>query len=134
MRIEKVTCDSCGKDLTVRTNSVDYRLVLKSESKPGYGPGFYTDMGIYPPVDRIYHFCALKCLDHWRDHERLYAKLRAAKSDAWAEEHGTVVGTAGLDNRPLRSYPCPPEDVLKAWEAECRAEASATFPLATAGN
>jgi hypothetical protein len=70
MRETKVTCDGCGHDLSVRTNSVDYRLVLQSESKPGSGDGFYTDMVIYPSVDRAYHFCALECLDRWRDRER----------------------------------------------------------------
>lgn len=37
MRFEKITCDGCGSDLTTRSNSVDYRLVLYSEEKPGYG-------------------------------------------------------------------------------------------------
>lgn len=37
MRFEKITCDGCGADLTTRSNSVDYRLVLYSEEKPGYG-------------------------------------------------------------------------------------------------
>ena len=52
--LTKVTCDGCGRDLTTRTNSVDYRLVLGSESKPGRGSGVYTDKMIYPPVDRDY--------------------------------------------------------------------------------
>lgn len=128
MREEKVVCDACGKDLTVRTNCVDYRLVLGSESKPGYGTGFYTSMGIYPPVDRTYHFCALKCLDLWRDHERLYAKLRKEKSDQWAETHGTK------HEGGMRSYPVPPDDVQAAWESECRAVAAGAFPLMTTAN
>jgi hypothetical protein len=66
-KIVKVTCDGCGADITTRSNSVDYRLVLKSESKPGYGSGSYTDMLIDPPVDRDYYFCGLRCLDLWRD-------------------------------------------------------------------
>lgn len=67
MEDRKVTCDGCGADLTVRTNSVDYRLVLAAESKPGYGSGVYTDVMIYPPIDRPHHFCRLECLDKWRN-------------------------------------------------------------------
>jgi hypothetical protein len=62
----KVTCDGCGADLTTRSNSVDYRLVLFAENKPGNGSGVYTDMGIGPPVDRTYYFCRLDCMDRWR--------------------------------------------------------------------
>lgn len=65
MRTEKVVCDDCGEDLSTTTNSVDYRLLLKSESKPGYGSGFYTDMLITPAIDRPHHFCDLSCLRRW---------------------------------------------------------------------
>jgi hypothetical protein len=123
MRFEKITCDGCGADLTTCSNSVDYRLVLYSEEKPGYGDGFYTCMMIYPPVDRQYHFCGLHCLDRWRDRERLFAKLRKERSDQWAEERGTKI-----DGRII-SYPRPPTEVLKEWESECRAAADQAFPL-----
>lgn len=123
MKTVKVVCDGCGSDLTTRTNSVDYRLVLDSENKPGYGAGFYTDMGIYPAVDRPYHFCGLKCLDRWRDHERVYASERKRRSDQWADEKGT------RHEGGMRSYPAPPDDILKSWDAECRAAANAAFPL-----
>lgn len=129
MRITTVTCDGCGNDLTTRTNIVDYRLVLAPEDMPGYGAGAYTAMGKYPAVDRAHHFCGLRCLDQWSDHRRLYDKLRKEKSDKWADEHGKVIGTAGLNNRPLRSYPAPPDEVQTAWHAECEAAADAEFPL-----
>lgn len=84
MKSEKVTCDGCGADLTTRANSVDYRLILASESKPGYGPGAYTDMMIYPAIERAHHFCGLSCLDRWRDRERHHdqAKASAPRSTA----------------------------------------------------
>jgi hypothetical protein len=123
MRETKVTCDGCGNDLSVRANSVDYRLVLQSESKPGSGDGFYTDMMLYPPVDRAYHFCDLKCLDHWRDHERLYAMLMNERMEAWIEQHGVDPGSFSS------SYPLPPDDIRNAWIAESRATATEVFPL-----
>lgn len=124
MRVEQVTCDGCGADLTTRSNSVDYRLVLASEGKPGHGAGFYTDMMIYPPVDRAHHFCDLSCLDHWRDRERHYGKLRGERSEEWKNEHGTKDATGRV-----RSYPSPSEHILKAWDTECRAAALAAFPV-----
>lgn len=123
MKFEKVSCDGCGRDLTTRTNIEDYRLVLASESKPGYGSGAYTCMGIYPAIERAHHFCGLGCLDHWRGREHHRDALRKAKSDAWAEQHGTKI-----DGR-IRSYPCPPDDTLKAWSAECEAAALSAFPM-----
>lgn len=122
MREEKVTCDGCGADLTVRTNSMDYRLVLDSENKPGYGAGFYTDMYIYPSVERAHHFCGLGCLDRWRDRERMHGKLMGEKLASWKREHGTK--WAGGE-----SYPEPPKDVRAAWSAESRAAADGAFPL-----
>lgn len=67
MKDVKVTCDACGKDLTYTGNCVDYRLLVTSESL-GSGRGedgrsyAVTAMMIYPPVDRSYHFCNLRCL------------------------------------------------------------------------
>jgi hypothetical protein len=124
---EQVTCDGCGHDLTVRTNSVDYRLVLGSESKPGYGSGAYTDMMIYPPIDRTHHFCNLQCLDHWRDREHHYEKAYRDRSEAWRAPR-TTVHPGGS-----RSYPSPPAELSDAWEAESRAAALAAFPLERQG-
>ena len=124
----KITCDGCGYDLTTRSNSVDYRLVLAAESKPSYGAGAYTDMMIYPPVDRSYYFCGLGCLDHWRSRERYSNALRHERYDEWASEHGTKDN----DGR-VRSYPSPPQEILGAWESEWEAAALAAFPMKSTG-
>jgi hypothetical protein len=123
MKTEKVICDGCGADLTVRTNIEDYRLVLASESKPGYGAGVYTCMGKYPAVDRTHHFCGLKCLDQWRDHERHYSKLMRDLNDKWKAEHGS------RDMGGFRSWPSPPDEVSNEWRRECQTAADSMFPL-----
>jgi hypothetical protein len=62
-----ITCDSCERDLTLTTNSIDYRLVLKSERKL-CAEGAVTDMLIYPPINSDKHFCGLGCLQKWAIH------------------------------------------------------------------
>jgi hypothetical protein len=126
MRTERVTCDGCGADLTTRTNMVDYRLVLASESKPGHGEGFYTAMGIYPTINRAHHFCGLACLDLWRDRERHSNKLVGANFNKWRAAHETVHPGG------MRSYTEPPEETRKAWCDEARAAALEAYPLETA--
>ncbi len=120
----KVTCDGCGTDITTRTNVADYRLVLGSETKPGYGAGVYTSMAIPPPVDRAYYFCDLGCLDHWRSREHHETSLRMAWWDKWREERGT----RGSDGRFL-SYPTPAHEVQKACDEEFKAAALVAFPM-----
>ena len=124
MRDEKITCDGCGADLTTRSNSVDYRLVLGSESKPGYGAGVYTDMMIYPPIDRTHHFCGIGCLDHWRDREHYSSNLWRVWWDKWKAEHGTKD-----DMGRIRSYPSPSDDVTKPLGKGFEAAALAAFPM-----
>jgi len=60
----QILCDHCKRDLTTTGNSMDYRLLLKSEeiSAPS-GP--VTDMWIEPAISRDHHFCNLKCLKEW---------------------------------------------------------------------
>lgn len=123
MKTVQVICDGCGADLTTRSNSVDYRLVLTSEDKPGRGFGAYTDMMIYPPLERAHHFCGLTCLDHWRDHERFYAKLWQEFWDKWKSENGTV------HYGGMISYPDIPKEERKSRQDEFRAAALAEFPL-----
>lgn len=120
----KVTCDGCGRDLTTRTNIVDYRLVLASESKPSHGPGAYTDMALYPPVDRDYYFCDLECLDHWRDREHHQSALWKEWMDKWIGEKGTK----REDGRVL-SYPSPPQEMQETLETEFAAAALTAFPM-----
>lgn len=123
MQKTEITCDGCGADLTTRTNSVDYRLVLFAESKPGYGSGVYTDMLIAPPVDRPCHFCRLECLDHWRGRENYRAGLLREWGERWKREHGTEYGGN------FRSYPCPPDQIRKARDMEIDAAALEAFPM-----
>lgn len=80
-RSTEVRCDACGHDLTTRSNSVDYRLVLDYESKPGYGSGVYTDMMIYPPIDREHHFCSMGCLARWIEPQMAPLLEQQAKRD-----------------------------------------------------
>lgn len=122
MRIETVTCDGCGADLTVTSNMVDYRLLLASENKPGYGGGAYTAMGKYPAIGRDHHFCNLECMDHWRSREKRYASLFESKLDGWIGEKGTRTERSS-------SFPEPPPEIRKAWKDECRAAADAEFPM-----
>lgn len=119
-----VTCDGCGRDLTTRTNCVDYRLVLAAEGKPGHGDGFYTAAMIYPPVDRAYYFCALKCLDHWRSREHHKADLWKTWHEKWKDEHGTRD-----EEGRIWSYPCTPEDLRVKLNAQFEAAALVAFPM-----
>ena len=119
MKTEKVTCDGCGADLTRRTNSVDYRLVLASESKPGHGSGFYTDMMIYPAIQRAHHFCDLACLDHWRGRERKYNALWREDRDSRATKVGDRV----------YSYTELSEEDRAVKDAEFLSTALAAFPM-----
>lgn len=124
MRDEKITCDGCGADLTTRCNSVDYRLVLGSESKPGYGPGVYTDMMIYPPIDRTHHFCIMSCLDLWRDREKYASNLWQEWWTEWKADHGTK------HEGGMTFYPEPPKDLRDTCDAEFKAAALVAFPIA----
>lgn len=64
MRNEKVSCDSCGRDITTSGNSIDYRIVLQSEVVPFEGIGC-TDMMIWPQIKGAKHFCGITCLKTW---------------------------------------------------------------------
>lgn len=129
MQTTEIICDGCGADLTTRTNCVDYRLVLASESKPGYGSGVYTSMMIYPPVERTHHFCNLGCLDLWRDRSRHYSKLWQEWNDKWQDENGTKDETGRV-----RSYPCPPQELTDPLKIEFEQVALAAFPMSSHQN
>lgn len=124
MKLVTVTCDGCGCDLSTRTNVEDYRLVLRSESKLGSGSGVYTLMAISPPIDREHHFCGVGCLDHWRDHKRLFGRLMKERWDAWIAAHERK----SADGR-MSSYPSPPNEERENWAKECQEAASKGFPL-----
>jgi hypothetical protein len=129
MKTEKVECDGCGADLTTRTNIEDYRLVLASESKPGYGAGVYTCMGIYPAIDRSHHFCNLPCLDHWSARRHHRNALSRDWWEKWKAKHGTEHKGMFEGGKSSWSYPVPPDDVQKARDAEHDASALVAYPI-----
>ncbi len=65
MNETKITCDTCGQDLTTTGNCVDYRLALVPEHIPSWG-GCVTSMHIEPPIERSAHFCGVQCLAKWK--------------------------------------------------------------------
>ncbi len=123
----KITCDGCGHDLTTTSNSIDYRLVLEFERKPGYGAGAYTDMNIESPIDRAYYFCGLECLDHWRAREHHRDSAWQAVHEKWVSEHGRLEKVIG--GTVCTSYPSMPETTREIYAAECKAAALAAFPM-----
>ncbi len=120
----KITCDGCGADLTTRSNSVDYRLVLASEGKPGYGAGAYTDMMIYPPVARDFYFCGLGCLDHWRSREHHQSAAWKDANETWKEKTGHKDAKGRIN-----SWQSMPDEMREKLNAEFSAAALAAFPL-----
>jgi len=59
-------CSGCGRDLTYKRNSTDYRLALRSEAMPDDpAGGAVTDMILDPPIDRPHYFCGQLCLTAW---------------------------------------------------------------------
>lgn len=63
--IGPVLCDGCAADITCSANSIDYRLVLRSEGKPPCR-SLVTDMMVYDPLPNgPLHFCDLRCLREW---------------------------------------------------------------------
>lgn len=69
MKTIKITCDSCNRDLTFTSNSVDYCLHLADKRIESYD-GAVTDMMIFPSLKREgYHFCGVGCLKKWVNDE-----------------------------------------------------------------
>lgn len=67
-RVESVTCDDCGQDLTSTTNCVGWRIGLLNEpilSRPSSGLDFVTAMHVSPSLAHDHYFCNLHCLAHW---------------------------------------------------------------------
>lgn len=120
----KIECDGCGHDLTYTGNSADYRLVVSAEEKPTYpGLNIVTDMMIYPPIDRVYYFCRLACLDKWRDRQHHENGLWREWMTTWKREHGAWEGDR------CRSWTEPPHDLREAKRAEFEAAALAAVPI-----
>ena len=119
-----IICDGCSRDITTTANCEDYRLVLSSESKQGYGGGSYTMMAISPPVDRTFYFCDLPCLDQWRSR----AHHEGAAWKVWWDKWKDKRGTKNTDGR-IFLYPSPPQETTDACRAEFKAAALAAFPM-----
>lgn len=70
-QITQVACDECGKDLTYKSNSMEWRIVLGSEDKApwylkeGRDGGMMTAMYEPAPFPRKKHFCDERCLVAW---------------------------------------------------------------------
>ncbi len=80
METTTIKCDNCDADLKYKSNSVEYRLVLVSESKNAR-PGIqsYTDMMNYPSIDSKKHFCGLRCLGKWVPKQDFRGKERVGR-------------------------------------------------------
>ena len=71
MKVEKITCDYCEKDLTETGKTPKYRLSLRAEELPHNTAMIHAVM-IHPPISREHHLCNLGCLDKWmglKNHE-----------------------------------------------------------------
>lgn len=64
MRDNKVTCDSCGTDLTTTGAMPAFRLRLSSEALP-HRSSIINAIVVSPPIKQDAHFCNLLCLSNW---------------------------------------------------------------------
>lgn len=64
MRILKVICDGCGRDLTTAENDLGYRLALVVESIYPKS-GLVTSTPTPRPIDDNAHFCRVECVTRW---------------------------------------------------------------------
>ena len=62
--MKEILCSFCGHDLTISSNSIDYRILLKRENIPPCD-GAVTDMAVYQEIEEDKHFCGLGCLKEW---------------------------------------------------------------------
>lgn len=61
----EVKCSNCATDLSYTGNSIDYRIVLKSEEVPASPGQAVTDIMIHPQLKKDEHFCGTQCLTLW---------------------------------------------------------------------
>lgn len=64
----KINCDFCESDLSITSNAVDYKLVLKNELIPSEAEAVTLKM-VHPILERNKHFCGIDCLKRWVDVE-----------------------------------------------------------------
>lgn len=60
----KISCDSCGKDITSTGGIPGFRLHLASEILP-MREGPVAAVLVYPDIDNDMYFCDLRCLADW---------------------------------------------------------------------
>ena len=63
MKTVTITCDGCGKNLTVSKSSGRFRLALSPQLIEHTSKG--DDVGTAKPSTDLVHFCDLTCLDRW---------------------------------------------------------------------
>ena len=62
---QEIRCDNCKKDLSLTSNSIDYRLRFSDEIIKSHDSAV-TEVKIYPSLkDGDCHFCGLGCLKMW---------------------------------------------------------------------
>jgi len=65
VKVLKVTCDGCGRDLSSTGNSDDKRIMMCMEFIPNPGPTS-TALAVADPLPQSpCHFCSLECLKVW---------------------------------------------------------------------
>jgi len=63
-KTEKVICDQCEKDISYRDNTMEYRILLKSEEMPLYATvEAFNMVYIKPAISETMHFCSITCLN-----------------------------------------------------------------------
>ncbi len=117
----KITCDSCGKDLTFTGNCDGYYITLANTRMASWG-GAVTLMAVYPALDHDLTFCGLTCLDLWTTRRQYIAKLGSEWYERWKEDHGTM-----RDGKCI-SYTTPTREVEQERDAEFQRMAAERFP------
>ncbi len=68
--MKKIYCDQCETDLTLTSNSINWRIVVSSELIQIDERLPVSDMHIYPQIQGMLHFCSMLCLKKWINGEK----------------------------------------------------------------
>jgi len=60
----KITCDSCGENITSTKKTPCFRLHLSAEVLPHTSDSISAVL-VWPPIDQDCYFCGLACLKEW---------------------------------------------------------------------
>lgn len=66
MKITKITCDSCERDITYTDDMPAFRLRLTTESLQHLADMICAVI-VDPQLERDYYFCDLACLCNWAE-------------------------------------------------------------------